>query len=175
MTGKRPRLPRVCGWLAVTLLAVAGEAAASEGGLVLTPDWPILIALLALFCVLILPVNALIFRPVFRVFDEREERIEGTRRRAKKLAEDADEIIARYENAVREVREQAEADRRKSLDVARGEGGSEVAGARSAAEREIDDARGRIASTLESTRTTLRSEAEALAREAAARVLGRSL
>jgi F-type H+-transporting ATPase subunit b len=175
MTGKHPSLPRACGWLAVTLLAVAGPASASEGGLRLAPDWPILFALLVLFFVLIFPVNALIFRPVFRVFDEREERIEGTRRRAKKLAEDADEIVARYENAVREVREQAETDRRKRLEVARGEGGSEVAGARSAAEREIENARASIAVTLEATRTTLRGEAEALAREVAARVLGRAL
>ncbi|MFQ5417845.1 MAG: hypothetical protein ACE5FL_12460, partial [Myxococcota bacterium] len=64
----------------------AGNAAASEGQLVLLPDPQKLLILVAFFAALIYPVNALILKPIFRVLDERDEKIAGTRRRAERLA-----------------------------------------------------------------------------------------
>lgn len=161
--------------LALLLLLAAGEASASERGLVLVPNVPLLVALIALFCILIFPLNTLIFRPIFRVFDEREERIAGAHRRAQQLATETDEIVAGYEKAVQEVREEAEDERRKSLEVARSEGASKLSGARSVSEREIEGARESIRTALEGARGSLRGEAESLARQAAERVLGRAL
>lgn len=170
---RRLTLPAVA--LATALVLCSSQASASKAGLVLVPDFPLLIALVALFCILVFPVNALIFRPIFRVFDAREERIAGTERRAKQLGEEADQIVERYETAVRRVREEAENDRRQSLEVARGESASEAAGARSVAEREIEAARSGIQTALEGARVSMRDEARALARLAAERVLGRAL
>jgi F0F1-type ATP synthase membrane subunit b/b' len=161
--------------LAVSLLATQ-PAAASEGSIVLWPDLKTYLpVMILLFAALIVPVNALLFRPLLRAIDLRADRIAGTRERAEKLAASADEVLARYEQAVREVRVEAEQARREELSGARSESSAQTADARAAAEREIERARREVAAGLGDARTRLRAEAEALAREAASRVLGRVL
>ena len=132
-------------------------------------------ALIVLFVILIFPVNALIFNPIFAVLDARDEKIAGTRARAEKIAAEAEEVLARYERSVREVREEAERERKERLASARGESAEQSAAARAEAEREIERAREQIGAGLAEARASLRAQAELLAREAAARVLGRAL
>jgi F-type H+-transporting ATPase subunit b len=169
------RLPRpglLAAALAVLLLA-ARTAPASEGGIVLWPDPPMLLIMIALFALLLVPVNALLFRPLLRALDLRVERTEGTRERAEKLATSADEILARYEQAVSDVRVEAEQARRAVLASARSETSTRTAQARREAEQEIERARREVASALAAARTRLRADVEPLGREAASRVLGR--
>jgi F-type H+-transporting ATPase subunit b len=154
---------------------LAGEALASEGDLVLFPDPVMLGLLVALFLVLVYPVNALIFKPIFRVLDERDAKIAGTREKAENLFAEADEVLARYEGSVRDVRAEAESARKQVLVAARGDGGSRTAEARSEAEREVAGARDEIASALDAARGELRAQTEGLAREVAAQALGRPL
>ena len=165
------------GLLAATLAALlltADVASASEGGIVLWPDWFTLLPfMIALFAALIVPVNALLFRPLLRAVDLRVDRTTGTRERAEKLAASADEILAKYEQAVNDVRIEAEQARRAELASARSETAARTAEARAGAEREIERARHEVSAALAEARTQLRAEAEPLAREAASRVLGR--
>ncbi len=161
------------GLLAGVLLA--SPAWASEGDLVLVPDPRMLAALLILFVLLVPPVNALLLRPLLRVLDDRDSQIAGTRERADKVSVDADEILARYEQAVRDVRGEAESDRKQRLLASRRETVAQTATARSAAEQEMDRARQEIAASLAEAKQSLRPHAERLAREAAARVIGRTL
>ena len=164
------------GLLAATLavlLLTAGAASASEGGIVLWPDPVMLVVMIVLFSLLLVPVNALLFRPLLRTLDLRLERTTGTRERAEKIAANADEILARYEKAVADVRIEAEQARRAELATARGETNARTAAARAEAEREIERARNEVSAALADARSRLRAEAEPLAREAASRVLGR--
>ncbi len=161
--------------LALAALLPAPAARAAEGGLVLLPDWPILALLIAFFTLLIAPVDRLIFQPLLRVLDERVQRIEGTRGRASRLVRQAQELLGRYERSLREVREEAELQRKRALEAARVQGSARTSSARAEAERETGQARDEIAAALEGARATLRAEARELANEAAARVLGRSL
>jgi F-type H+-transporting ATPase subunit b len=131
--------------------------------------------LVVLFALLIFPVNALLFKPVFRVMDERAEKIGGARRRAERLEREAETILSNYEGAVREAREQAEVDRRSLLDAARSEHASLTRAARTEAERELEHAREELGRSLSDARATLRAGAEELAPLVAERVLGRSL
>ena len=157
------------------LLAAQGAAAAGDN-LVLVPQLiDRMLPLVALFCLLVIPVNQLVFKPLFRVLDERAERIDGTRRRAEKLEREADEVLARYERSVQEVREEAEVERRAHLDRARAESQDSTGAVRAEADQEIARARRALAESLETTRSTLRAQARELAREAAARVLGRAV
>lgn len=160
--------------LAGMLLAPAAALAAGDG-LVLVPDPPLLLALIALFVVLVLPVNQLVFKPLLRVLDEREARIAGTRARAEALEREADAVLARYESSVREVRAEAEQSRRGTLEEARSDAFGTTGAARGEAEAEIERARGEIAQALDGARATLRTQAEELARQAASTVLGRAL
>lgn len=163
------RIPVLAG-----VLLTALPAHAAEGGLEIFPDWRVGI-LIAFFVLLILPVNALLFRPLLRVLDERHARIEGARERATSLARRADEVLAQYESAVSEARESAEQDRRGRLDEARRDQTRATAAARAEAERELARARSEVEAALAQARDQLRREAEPLARAAAAQVLGRSL
>jgi F-type H+-transporting ATPase subunit b len=169
--GKPSALALVC--FAVLGLLAPSAQAASE--LVLIPDIWTLVSLIVGFTVLSLIINPLIVQPVLRVIDERRERIEGARERAERVDADANAILARYEASVREVREEAERTRRDHLDAARSEQAQITAGARAEADREIAASRGELANSLEQARATLRSSADALAREVAERILGRVL
>jgi F-type H+-transporting ATPase subunit b len=160
---------------ALAALVCSGDALAAEGNIVLFPDLRMLAALVVLFLLLIYPVNALLFRPIFAALDARDERIEGTRARAEKLAEDTRTMLAQYEGRVAEVRQAAEAERKQSIEATRAEAGAETGAARADAEREIEGVRARVAGELEQARSHLRRDAEALARDAAGRVLGRPL
>lgn len=166
--------PGVAAAALLVALVLAAPAKAS-GGLNLIPDLESAIPLLIGFLILIYPLNALIFKPLFGVLDEREERISGARRRADQLQREATEVLGRYEGEVREVREEAERERRGELERARGEHASIAGKARGEAETEIERARREIESSLEDAQAGLRASAEALAKEAASRILGRSL
>jgi len=161
--------------LAAAVLLAAAPASGSEGNLVLIPSIEMLGALTALFVILIFPVHALLVRPIFAVLDARAEKIAGTRARAEKITADADEVLARYESSVRDAREEAERERKEQLASARSESVERSAAARAEAERELERAREQIGAALAEARTSLRPQAELLAREAAARVLGRAL
>jgi len=166
------------GWIGALATGVfaATPAVAAEGGLVLMPDFERTLPLLLLaFVLLIYPVNALIFRPIFKVLEERDRKIAGNRENARRVEGEADEILERYERAVRDAREQAEATRKSALENTRREYAEQTQGVRSQAEQEVGRAREEIERVLTETRSGLRVQAEQLASEAASRILGRTL
>jgi F0F1-type ATP synthase membrane subunit b/b' len=170
------KLKWVAGCTLFACVLCAGTAAASESGLVLLPDWfgklPMLIVLFAL---LMYPVNTLLFKPIFQVLDAREERTAGTRKRAEKVMKSAEETLAEYERAVREVRAESEQARKREAAVARKENLTTIDEARAESERQLERARIELAAALEASRRTLSATAQGLADEAASRVLGRPL
>lgn len=170
------------------LLLLPLAASAAEGGLVLLPELPPGIAeaigapvgwgtllLIVFFVVLLFPVNALLFQPLLRVLEQREERISGTRARAEKLEREAAEILARYERSLAETRAESEQERRALLEEVRREAQGETAAARREAEQRIERARREVGLALDGARSGLRGQAEELARQAASQVLGRAL
>jgi F-type H+-transporting ATPase subunit b len=150
-------------------------ASAAEHGLVLVPEPRLLVALIAFFVLLIAPVNALVLKPLLRVLDERDARTAGTRTKAERLEQEAAAVLARYEQAVRETREEGERGRRALLTEVRAETQREIAAARRDAEGQLETARGEIATSLTSARSSLRGQAQELASQAASQVLGRAL
>lgn len=157
------------------VLAAPIAASASEGGLVLVPEPGLLLTLIAFFVVLIFPVNALLFKPLLRVLDERDARITGTRAKAAKLQGNAAELLAQYERQVAETKEASEQERRGLLEEVRAEAQRETAAARSEGESRIEQARREVAESLDGARDILRAQSQELAREAAAQVLGRAV
>jgi F-type H+-transporting ATPase subunit b len=166
-------------------VALAAPAHAAEGGLQIFPDfdpldplsWPgsRFVQLLVLFVLLIGPVNHLVLRPLLGVLDERAKRIDGARKRAGEIGAQADEIFGRYQAALEAARKQADELRGRALDAARGDQARILAEARRAAEGEVSTARSGVAGALAGARATLRAQSQTLAREAAERVLGRTL
>jgi F-type H+-transporting ATPase subunit b len=176
----KPRRQPKSKWIACAALLAcvlgSGVAAASEGGLVLLPDWSGRMLILAvLFALLIFPVNAVLFKPIFQVLDAREERTTGTRKRAESVMKHADATLAEYERAVREVRAESELARKHEASAARAETASVIDEARAESERHLERAKTELAATLEESRQVLRAQVQSLADEAASRVLGRPL
>jgi len=159
--------------LAVGVFA-ALPAQAAGSSLEIFPDVRIFY-LMALFVLLVFPVNKLLFRPIFRVLDERDARIEGARKRAEQIGAEAEATLDRYQSALRSAREEAESDRKRVLEAARREQAELTGSVRSEAEAAINRAREEVTGALGAARSQLREQAQELAREAAARVLGRGL
>ena len=163
---------------ALAMLGVAlaaAPAAAASGGIEIFPQVGPLVALIVLFTVIVFPANALLWRPLLRVFDERRERIAGTRARAEKLASVAEDVLSAYQGSVERGRVAADAARAKVLEGARREQSQVTAEARRAAESEMSAARDAVDVALVRTRAELEGPARDLGREAAAQVLGRPL
>ena len=154
--------------------ALPQAAAASEEGLQIIPDLTTVGILIALFVVLVPVLNALLFKPLLGVLDERAARIEGARARAAELARQAAGLLARHDEAMRQARETAHVEQVRLVEEARRAHQATVGEARAAAEREIHGARSEISRNADSARGTLGDQAEPLAREITARLLGRS-
>ncbi len=153
----------------------AGPAAAAGGGLQIFPDPSTLVVLLILFAVLIPLVDRLLFRPLTGVLEERERRIEGAHARATELGKEASQLLARYQEALREARGRAEEERRTRLEQARREQAGTLTGAREAAERKLAETRGQVQEAVARARLELRRDAEQLAQEVAGRLLDRGM
>jgi F-type H+-transporting ATPase subunit b len=161
--------------LAVLATAAAAPARASET-LELVPDFVgTLPILLVAFVVVTLVLDPLIFRPLLKVMDEREEQIDGARRRADQVQQQAEEALARYERSIRGAHDEAAAARRSRLDEAREELLRVSRSAKEEAEREIARAREELSGSVVEARDTLRESANDLATLAAERILGRTL
>jgi F-type H+-transporting ATPase subunit b len=132
-----------------------------------------LFIIIALFLALYLFLRFALFRPVLRLFEERERRIEGAKQEARDMQDRAAKALAQYEEFVREARAQGAAEKealrqegqrvaRALIDEVRKETAAEIAKGRAVLQAEIADAT-----------ASIDREAEVLAREAATRLLGR--
>jgi F-type H+-transporting ATPase subunit b len=159
----------------VVALFVVAQPAAAAGTLEIFPDPPVLVGLIVGFLILIFPLNAAIFQPLFRVMDEREARISGATEEAKQLVDRAEEVTANYREGIRSARDDAEGARREQLDAAHSEHASITGAARAESEDEVARARTEIEASLGEARVTLEAASRDLAKVAAERILGRPL
>ena len=179
---------RLCAALSASLAALvaATNAAASGATLDILPsgidsvnplEWRpfLMIGIVAIIFVLSKLLNRVVFEPLVKVLEERENRIDGARNRAADLARDADALLQRYETAVREARARAGHDRRGRIDEARRGYQAAIQAARESADAEIGRARSEVSTAVNAARTLLEQDAQGLARELAERLLGRSL
>ena len=157
------------------ILGLLAQPAMASDNLELLPDPTILAIMIVSFVALIYPLNQLIFKPIFQSLDERAARIDGARGRSTQLQSDADEVLERYESAIRLARGESEQARQGQLALAREEQASLTTQARGEAEVELERARDELGQSLEEARASLRSSAEDLAKAAAEQVLGRAL
>lgn len=156
-------------------LGLAAAPAHASDQLELTPDLFVTAVLLLAFVALVFPLNALIFRPLLRVMDKREENIAGARRRAEQVQAQGNEALDRYEESIRAAREEMVSHRRQHLEAARAELAQTTRAAKDDAERELERAREELLASIDDARDNLRASAEELARISAERVLGRRL
>lgn len=170
----RARRPFAVAFLLVMGVLAAGNAQASAD-LVLIPSPLTLISLLVLFVVLVFPLNALVFRPIFDTLDERERRTAGARERADEISKQADEVLGRYRTELSAARSAAEQGRREAVEHAREEQARVTTAARTEAEQKVEEGRSELMALLEQARSDMGSHVRELADTAAQKILGRAL
>jgi F-type H+-transporting ATPase subunit b len=149
---------------------------------ILGPESPIKVDLdttfvvqLVLFVGLTLILKPVLFDPMLKLFEEREKRIDGAKLQARKIDEKSATALAQYEAEMARARATAGAERDKIRSEAlRRE--QEILGAvRATTAKTIDDGKRAARAEAEKTRAALKSDAAAMARDLASRVLGREV
>ena len=146
----------------------------SEGGVNLDFDLTFLVHLVA-FAVLVMILKPLLFDPLMKVFEERERRTEGAKLLARKMDEKAGELLQRYEAELEQVRRIA-AEERERL---RAEGAKLeaqiLAEGRAEVAKLVEQGRAKMETDRKVLRGELSTRAADIARDIAARVLGREV
>jgi F-type H+-transporting ATPase subunit b len=130
---------------------------------------------LAIFFVAFFILRGLVFGPVMKLFDEREQAMQGSRKQAEQMEREADQTREKFEAELRRVRQQATEDRdkqrsqaqqlaRELTEKARRENTATLSSAKAQLELEAKDARKRTI-----------ADVPALARQIAEKLLGRSV
>jgi F-type H+-transporting ATPase subunit b len=147
---------------------------ASGGGVNIDFDLSVVV-MMVVFSLLIVILKPLLFDPVLKIFEEREKRTEGAKAEARKMQEQAGDLLTRYERELERVHQVAGAEREKiRLETARLE--QEIlAKGRKVASDIVDQGRAKIAKDVQAIQFNLGSQSEQLARQIASRVLGREL
>lgn len=127
------------------------------------------------FFILLIILNRFLYRPVQRILEEREERIEGSLRKAAQAEKDVAEGIAAYEKKLKEaaVKGHEERNRIRQEGVEKEKAVLEVA--RAEAFKELSGIRTEIEASKKSALSGLSVEAKSLAREIAGKVLERNV
>jgi F-type H+-transporting ATPase subunit b len=162
----------------MSLLAVSifeASASVAEGGGVTVDMDASLVVQIGIFILLLVILKPLLFDPMLRLFEEREKKIDGTRRDATKEDERSAKALAKYEGIMAKAREAGNAER----DQLRSEGQKKeaeiLALVRGQTTATVENGRKAIAEEATTARTALETEANALGAAIASRVLGREV
>ncbi|MCL2722940.1 MAG: ATP synthase F0 subunit B [Polyangiaceae bacterium] len=146
----------------------------AEGGVTVDFDLSLFVQVI-IFVALIIVLKPMLFDPMMRLFEAREKRIEGTRREASKEDERSSKALAEYEAILAKARAAGAAQR----DALRAESVRKeaelMAGVREKAAATLQHGRANITTEADAARKQLRTEATALGRQIAGRVLGREV
>jgi len=158
----------------MSLLGVSVFAANSEAAVNVDVDATLFVQLV-LFVVFLLVLKPLLFDPMMKLFEEREKRIEGTRRKATKEDERSAKALAEYEKILAAARDAGGTER----DALRAEGAKKeselLGGVRAQTASTVEQGRAAIAQEAKNARMKLKVDAAGLGRELASKVLGREV
>ena len=137
-------------------------------------DWTLLLQF-ANFMVLLLVLNALLYKPLRAVLAARKATIDGDLAKARALDEEIQAQVAEYEAKLQDARQRGSQERMALRQAALAEEAKMLGAANEKASQRLQSLKEQVAGEAETARQTLRSETEALARQVAGKVLGRSL
>lgn len=127
------------------------------------------------FMILMVVLNALLFKPLRAALQARKETIEGSKAKVQDIDEQVQAQIARYDAQLQDARQQGGQERSALRKTGQDEEVRILGEAnRSAAER-LQTITAQIQDEANSARQALRGETEALAKEIAGKVLGRAV
>lgn len=136
-------------------------------------DWTI-IATGIVFLLTMLAMNSILFKPLLRVMDERENLTAGTRQEAENVRRSLSELVDSYSGQIKAARQKGF----EQIDSVRKEASArrieKIADAREQASQEMQKVRARVSEEVESARKDLQSEVESIADSITAKILSKS-
>jgi len=133
----------------------------------------VLIHLVFFLVMVFLVLNPLLFKPILRVIDERESRVDGNLEAAEKARKSSDQLKGDYEQQMEEARKEAIKEKEKIKKAALQEEEQIVVAAREKAGNLVADMREKIAAEYNQAKGSLQAEAEEMGRQIAGKILGR--
>lgn len=133
------------------------------------------LAQFVLFTFFILLLKPLLFDPLLRVFAERERRIEGAKKVAQGMDEQAGALLTRYEAELDKIRREAGVERERLQREHAALEAKVLGEARAETARFLEEGKARIATEVTQMRKELEAAQPALAAEIASRILGREV
>jgi len=138
----------------------------------LVPDGTLMIHI-AIIITMVFVLNKVLFRPVNRALDERENRTRGRSKEAREIIQRVEGSLLRYEDSLRKARAEGyrllEQQQAKALD----ERQQKIASVRKDVEEEVGQERGRIQAQADEARVTLEDEARRVAATISSQILRR--
>ena len=152
-----------------------GLLALSSGGAVNIDFDLTFVGQMVIFSALIIVLKPLLYDPVLALFAEREKRTDGAKADARAMQEKAGELLRKWEGELEKVQQVAAEERDKTrAETARLEAETMVE-ARKVAAKIVEEGRAKIDQEIRATRADLGRSSAVLARDIAARVLGREV
>jgi F-type H+-transporting ATPase subunit b len=127
------------------------------------------------FLLLIFILNLLLYKPITKIIDERNKKIEDSKSEVESLDEKAELKIADYEEKMRQARQEAMSQRNEVRDEGEEAGKTIIEGTRSEISTMIEGFKVTLASEREAARNVLRDQAKKIAVEISEKVLGRGV
>jgi len=137
-------------------------------------DWTLFLQF-ANFIILLVVLNALLFKPLRAVLAARKATIDGDLAKARSLDEQIQAQVAEYEAKLQEARQRGSQERLAIRQAAQTEEARLLGAANEKAFQRLQVLKEQVAGEAEAARQGLRGETEALARQIAGKVLGRSV
>jgi F-type H+-transporting ATPase subunit b len=138
----------------------------------LVPDGTLVIHI-AIIITMVFILNKVLFRPVNRTLDERENRTRGRSKEAREIIRRVEDSLLRYEDSLRKARAEGyrllEQQQAKALDERQGR----IASVRKDVEEVIGQEKGRIQAQADEARATLDDEARRVAASISSQILRR--
>jgi len=130
---------------------------------------------MAIFVFLIVVLSPLLFKPLLRLFEERERRTEGARTDARQMQEKAENLLVRYQAKLEEVKRIANEERdRLRLETMQLE--SKILDeARTATAKFVEAGRRQIEREVSKIRLDMGLVSQSIAREIGSKLLGRRI
>jgi len=130
---------------------------------------------MANFLVLMFLLHLLAYKPVLSLLDKREQHLKDLDGEVKSLEAEVDRKVEKYEEQLRDARQEAISQRSEIQQEGAGEGKAIIDKARGEVQRIVEDFKKKANEEMTDARNVLRSHAEKISVDISEKVLGRSI
>lgn len=137
----------------------------------LVPDGTLVLHI-AIIITMIFILNVILYKPISRIINERENRTRGRLGEAREIIRQVGDSLVRYENTLRQARAEGYRLLEKQQSEASGERQQKLATVRKEVEKQLGEQKNKIQMEAEDARTKLVEEARQIAGSISSQILG---